>query len=339
MIFLLLLAFADLKDVQDIQGRTLLHMAILQRTTKFENLVTLDNINLQDNFGFTPLHLAVECEVSPMEYYDTSYSVEAIKKLISFVNLDLTSQSHFETPLHTALRCRREPELVIVLKSMQNVDMTDTFGRTPIHWAIYESYNLNVITLLTSTNNLNHQDGTGQTPLHVALLRGHHEKVISTLITLQNVKVRNYYAFNIAKKSKVPYSRQLLNNLINPKLAMVVYAAPELLDDLERNNLTTKDLFEYALQKDNLLLAVNSGRALKEQRSELITKYSASGSTLFFSILDGLLEQKTCPICLGELGKPENLFLTGCAHLFHYGCLKNWLRHEITCPICREPIN
>lgn len=45
----------------------------------------------------------------------------------------------------------------------------------------------------------------------------------------------------------------------------------------------------------------------------------------------------TCPICLlpVTMGDP---IITPCKHCLHYSCLKQWLEHKYTCPICRAEL-
>ena len=52
---------------------------------------------------------------------------------------------------------------------------------------------------------------------------------------------------------------------------------------------------------------------------------------------DDLLEEtnKECVVCLGEqlVGDPASKL--PCGHLFHVGCVEQWLRLHCTCPVCR----
>ncbi|KAG6474856.1 brassinosteroid-responsive RING protein 1-like [Zingiber officinale] len=47
-----------------------------------------------------------------------------------------------------------------------------------------------------------------------------------------------------------------------------------------------------------------------------------------------------CVVCLCEFGAEEEVrLLSNCRHLFHRGCLDQWLEHERrTCPLCRAPL-
>lgn len=56
---------------------------------------------------------------------------------------------------------------------------------------------------------------------------------------------------------------------------------------------------------------------------------------------DSLLNQNKCIVCFEEFstdhGKDVRV-LKNCNHLFHYGCLKNWIDYSSCCPICRKKI-
>lgn len=47
--------------------------------------------------------------------------------------------------------------------------------------------------------------------------------------------------------------------------------------------------------------------------------------------------KKSCTICLEEM-KKEKVIVFACnvQHYFHVACGENWLRHNSTCPLCRE---
>ena len=43
-----------------------------------------------------------------------------------------------------------------------------------------------------------------------------------------------------------------------------------------------------------------------------------------------------CSICLDE--KNESVVKLNCGHLYHKDCVKDWLRRELSCPVCRSNI-
>ena len=55
---------------------------------------------------------------------------------------------------------------------------------------------------------------------------------------------------------------------------------------------------------------------------------------LTYDISDKEKEQfDFCSICLDE--KKESLVKLNCNHIYHKDCIKDWLRRELSCPICR----
>eukprot|EP00435_Cladocopium_sp_Y103_P010566 s2053_g2.t1 len=49
-----------------------------------------------------------------------------------------------------------------------------------------------------------------------------------------------------------------------------------------------------------------------------------------------------CAICLSDFAAADDIVLVPCAparHVFHEGCLADWLRTAQTCPLCRTPLN
>ncbi|KAL5021499.1 hypothetical protein ScPMuIL_000654 [Solemya velum] len=50
------------------------------------------------------------------------------------------------------------------------------------------------------------------------------------------------------------------------------------------------------------------------------------------------LPNDTCPVCLDEFNRKENIAVCPCYHGFHVKCLMEWLRHRNTCPMCKAPV-
>jgi hypothetical protein len=51
---------------------------------------------------------------------------------------------------------------------------------------------------------------------------------------------------------------------------------------------------------------------------------------------ENLLNQ--CSICLEDFVVGESVNILKCSHGFHEACLKEWIPHNLTCPICRQTI-
>ena len=46
-------------------------------------------------------------------------------------------------------------------------------------------------------------------------------------------------------------------------------------------------------------------------------------------------EKKNCIICLEDFKNGDKAIILPCIHLFHNECIKNWLKTQNTCPICK----
>ena len=46
-------------------------------------------------------------------------------------------------------------------------------------------------------------------------------------------------------------------------------------------------------------------------------------------------EKKNCIICLEDFKNGDNAIILPCIHIFHTECIKNWLKTQNTCPICK----
>ena len=55
-----------------------------------------------------------------------------------------------------------------------------------------------------------------------------------------------------------------------------------------------------------------------------------------YKCLEKINSRKKCAICLEQSFKSQ--CKTRCGHLFHINCIKEWFKHNATCPICRTVI-
>ena len=53
----------------------------------------------------------------------------------------------------------------------------------------------------------------------------------------------------------------------------------------------------------------------------------------------GGLQVSTCPVCLSDLRRGEEVrLLPGCQHVFHSRCADGWLSRQGVCPCCRASV-
>jgi hypothetical protein len=61
------------------------------------------------------------------------------------------------------------------------------------------------------------------------------------------------------------------------------------------------------------------------------------GTDVDFNNSDTEVFENSCPICFGELEEGDWVGDIPCGHVFHKDCLKEWLRKNNHCPVCRAP--
>ncbi|CAH8329022.1 unnamed protein product [Eruca vesicaria subsp. sativa] len=44
----------------------------------------------------------------------------------------------------------------------------------------------------------------------------------------------------------------------------------------------------------------------------------------------------TCTVCFENFNNDKYICALSCGHQFHFSCIDEWLRANISCPICRE---
>ncbi|KAF8083541.1 hypothetical protein N665_0766s0001 [Sinapis alba] len=47
-------------------------------------------------------------------------------------------------------------------------------------------------------------------------------------------------------------------------------------------------------------------------------------------------ENETCTVCFGNYHNETYLCSIPCGHTFHFRCISQWLRTNISCPVCRD---
>lgn len=49
-------------------------------------------------------------------------------------------------------------------------------------------------------------------------------------------------------------------------------------------------------------------------------------------------DNDTCAICIEPFSSKNTNIILDCGHKFHSSCIITWFKKELTCPICRKPV-
>ena len=49
-------------------------------------------------------------------------------------------------------------------------------------------------------------------------------------------------------------------------------------------------------------------------------------------------ESETCVICIEPLQSKQTTIILDCNHIYHKNCILDWFNKELTCPMCRKPV-
>ena len=50
-------------------------------------------------------------------------------------------------------------------------------------------------------------------------------------------------------------------------------------------------------------------------------------------------EEQECPVCKDEFPVGQVVLVLPCKHIFHEECIKEWLKRNNTCPVCRFAVD
>jgi ankyrin repeat protein len=188
--------------LKNIQGNTPLHTAatgniiILEKI--FNSKYFLENpsiINIQNNIGETPLHIACNFEsiniiklllskkanvniydnthLTPLFYTITLNNIQSCELLLEY-NINLNSQDiNGNTPIMYAFQDKNEKIFKMLLEKDLNYNLNNINGRTILHMILYASLeNMNIINKfpikkIIENIDLNFQDNNGNSCLHL----------------------------------------------------------------------------------------------------------------------------------------------------------------------------
>jgi len=134
----------------------------------------------EDEYGYTPLHIAAACIAD----------LSAIEMLI-YSNSDINKESSKGfTPFHRAVEKNTFEVVEFLINNGAEINKTDNNGYTPLHFAVHQGkYNMAVL-LKVSGADLNSADANGLTPLHHAVGDKKSPVFIDLLATPQNINAQ-----------------------------------------------------------------------------------------------------------------------------------------------------
>ena len=141
-----------------------------QRLSEYQDFETMQNaklkwlitagidINIQNDFGDTPLHLAIKSNLLKV--------IKTLMELKANVN---SKNNNNETPLHIALQHSHPPVIEMLLKAgANNINAATTTGLCPIHLAAESKYPKILEMLVKDGADVRAVNSAGQTALHLA---------------------------------------------------------------------------------------------------------------------------------------------------------------------------
>lgn len=96
-------------------------------------------------------------------------------------------------------------------------------------------------------------------------------------------------------------------------------------DDVEKNE-------ENNIQNDNQNILLQKSIRKKNKDYETIIKFLPIWEITENKKRDN---NNNCVVCLYEFKIGERISTLPCLHIFHCDCINNWLKNELTCPVCK----
>ncbi|WP_353270579.1 ankyrin repeat domain-containing protein [Wolbachia endosymbiont (group A) of Hedychridium roseum] len=172
-------------EVQDELGRTPLHLAAKAGDLSKINLLCDDynaNIEAQDNFGYTPI------------FFATQSGKLNVVSLVLYYGANINAQDMYgSTPLHYAAQEGNLGMIQLLLSRCARIELLDRNGWTPILFAARES-KWNAVELLVSKGAKFNNEITYQgTPLHFAVREGNLDTVKFLIDKGANIESQDDY--------------------------------------------------------------------------------------------------------------------------------------------------
>ena len=174
---------ADL-NIKTHEGKTALHLAILNRQDDIAKLLIENGANLdtKDNEAKTALHLAIEDNQD-----------ELAKLLIEKGAVIDTQDNDGQTALHYALRKGKNEIVQLLLEKGADLNIQTRWGSNALHVAIYAEQDDIAKLLIEKGANLDIKDNIGDTALHYASRKGKNDIVQLLIENGANINIKNIW--------------------------------------------------------------------------------------------------------------------------------------------------
>jgi hypothetical protein len=180
--------FEDINESYMVCGFLPIPASEFHRSVYFGDLITVQKlsrenealVDREDDYGFTPLHLATG-----------EGQVEIVKFLIS-AGADVNAKGPYGwTSLHMAAGMNSSEMVAMLITAAADPNLKMELGNTPLHSAVYLGSIDVADQLIKAGSRVNETDNDGNTPLHDAAARGYAEMVRFLLVKGASLKLKN----------------------------------------------------------------------------------------------------------------------------------------------------
>ncbi len=194
-------------NLQNDVGNTPLHLAIKNNTHKvIKSLIDLKaDVNIKNNEQETPLHIAIQN--SPPSIVEMILNAGADKE---------ATDQNGETAIHLAARCKFPKILQTLVEDGANVKTQNTNGQTALHIAASNIYTENIYILTDKGGDIEAKDNQNQAVTHMAAMSKNPEMVeifAEFIADFEVATINGDYPLHLAAKAGHPQNIQFFKDM------------------------------------------------------------------------------------------------------------------------------